>query len=500
MTTTRRQLLGGAVAAGVGAAAAPALSLARPPAALAAPGAAGVGSSRTPIPPLVDDPRGRLALPPGFSYRLVSVAGSTELLDGPGGRRIGRSPGRPDGTGSFAAGGAVRLVQNHELEPGGDNLVPHVKGTVYDPDAVAGGCTVIELDRRGRRVSEWVGLSGTSNNCAGGRTPWGSWLSCEEYPVKAGESGFSKDHGYVFEVFPGPADRQLPRPIKALGRFSHEAAVVEAGRHRMYLTEDTGSTPAAENGLFYRYTAPHGTTLGPGLSALTAHGGSLQAMAVRLPDGSVLPDLAYLTSAQIGRPFRVSWVGGVEDRTAQQVEVRFQFSAEVTRGHKLEGAWASADGVFFNSSYNQPGDSLPTNAQAHDGQVWFYNWQQQTLTLVAYFPYGEQLHTGDPDRLTPFPGDYLFDGPDNLTVTPYGGLVIAEDGDTINHLLSWRPGIGVEALARNMINTNEGSTDPTAYAEMTGPNFSPDGTVLHANIQEPGHTFAITGPWQRTLS
>ena len=135
----------------------------------------------------------------------------------------------------FDAGrGRLRLIQNHELPAGSPLGVPHVEGTVYDPTALmGGGCTVIETNRRGRNLGEWVGISGTIVNCAGGPTPWGTWLTCEETEAVAGtawsgngQSGtYSRDHGYVFEVF--GTGRNLPRPIKAFGRYAHEACAID---------------------------------------------------------------------------------------------------------------------------------------------------------------------------------------------------------------------------------------------------------------------------------
>ncbi len=105
-----------------------------------------------PFPPLVDDPAGLLALPPGFHYEVVTYAGKTKLKDGQG-----TTPSNHDGTVVFDAGrGRLRLIQNHELGAGAALGVPHIAGTVYDPTALmAGGCTVIETDRHGKNYGEW---------------------------------------------------------------------------------------------------------------------------------------------------------------------------------------------------------------------------------------------------------------------------------------------------------------------------------------------------------
>jgi hypothetical protein len=100
-------------------------------------------AGQRPFPPLVDDPNGILALPPRFSYEIVTYAGKTRLQD-----REGHTPSNHDGTAVFDAGrGRLRLIQNLELPAGSELGVPHVEGTVYDPTALmAGGCTVIETD------------------------------------------------------------------------------------------------------------------------------------------------------------------------------------------------------------------------------------------------------------------------------------------------------------------------------------------------------------------
>lgn len=440
-----------------------------------------------------------LALPKGFSYEVISVAGKTDVHDGTG-KVVGKTPERPDGTGVVSTQTGYRLLQNHEIYNGSDAPVPTVPGTVYDRGLGAvGGVTVIETDRTGRRVSEWVGLSGTLGNCAGGITPWGTWLTCEENEIRPGTLGAEQDHGFVFEVFPDVPARQVPQPIRAWGRYAHEAAVVAPDRRTVHLTEDA----AGPNGLLYRWSAPSGYRLKPNIAGmLSPNAGTLEAMAVLSPDGSVVPDLSYATSDQIGRPFRVRWIN-VPDRHAKTASVRTQFrDGQITRSRKIEGAWGDANGMYFACSFAFEGD-VPKDATTHDGQIWYLDYARQTVTLVLYFPYTAAVHD---EQVNPETGlgyrlDLAYDGPDNVHVTPYGGLVLAEDGSSANHLLSWNTEFGVQPVARNLIVANAGHPEggPDEFSEMTGPSFTADGSILFGNVQVPGHVFAIRGPWSRHL-
>lgn len=498
MTLTRRQMIRGSAVAGVGAASLATGILAGGSEAAASPKSG--GRSRL-FPPLESRPGALLALPKGFSYEVIAEAGVTELEDGRG-NSIGTSPNRMDGTGAFRTPKGYRLVQNHELGAGASQPVPHVRGTVYDAGIVGGGCTVVDLSRSGKRRSEWVGLAGTISNCAGGVTPWGSWLTCEETETKAGTTTggqvTEQDHGFVFEVLPAGPDDQMPKPIKAWGRAAHEAVVIAPNRTEVYLTEDA-SNP---NGLLFRWTAPKGYRVRSGMADdLDGNQGRLDALVVLTDDGSVLPDLAYVTSAQLNRPFRTRWTT-VPDRQAASTSIRKQFGdGEVTRSKKLEGAWGDRKGFYFAASFAISASDLPVNATKHDGQIWYYDYADETVTLKAYFSYNPLLHTETPDWETTIgPSlDLAFDGPDNVHVSPYGSLVLAEDGNTANHLLSWTENLGTQAIARNLIVLEQSPAGGNVYAEMTGPTFSPDGLLLFGNVQEPGHTFVIRGPWRRYL-
>jgi uncharacterized protein len=347
------------------------------------------------------------------------------------------------------------LVLNHEIREGAgtEPAVPHLDGLVYDAGA-AGGCTIVTTDDRGRRLSERVGIAGTSTNCAGGVTPWQTWLTCEETEARAGERGYGRDHGYVFEV--DPFDRAAivdPRPVKALGRYSHEALAVDPATDDIYLTEDA----SGPNGLVYRWVPPTGMHGGRGvLPRLGDADGVLAAMRCTDDDGRHVDDLSR--AAVPGTTYAVEWVE-VPDRDAREEPVRRQLDdGRVTRAHKLEGAWWGNGGAYIVSSYSS----------SHRGQVWCYDPRRSTFTLRLLF-------TGEDDGS---------DGPDNISVSPHGGVILAEDGNGGNHLV----GAAEDGTTYRLAHSERGSA-------FTGPVFSADGRVLFANVQVPGTMFAITGPW-----
>jgi secreted PhoX family phosphatase len=120
----------------------------------------------------------------------------------------------------------------------------------------------------------------------------------------------------------------------------------------------------------------------------------------------------------------------------------------------------------------------------HDGAVWFYDASRRTLTLKVLLGINENPAV-----------EGALDSPDNITVSPYGGLIIAEDGNGIQHLFGALDDGRTYPLARNELNI--GSPEAPEYSEFTGVTFSPDGATLFANIQTPGIMLAITGPWRR---
>ena len=414
--------------------------------------------------PLVPDPAGVLALPRGFEYTVVSRAGD------PLSAGTGKVPGKQDGTGAFATAGGVLLVVNHEQSPGAMYPATASADLTYDPAAV-GGTTTLLVDEENVRQRVYVSLAGTAVNCAGGTTPWGTWLTCEETEDRAGTKGYAKDHGWVFEVDPyHPENNVNPVPLRDLGRFAHEACCVDPTDGHVYLTEDANGP----HGLFYRFTP----NVLPGSVHSLRNGGTLEALYV--------PGLANLASVtQPGTTFPVEWKP-VPDAYGTTMSVRKQFTytdatgavvvgpgGDITRARKLEGAWWGADGLaYFVSSYARVSDGSPV---PHDGQVWAYDPRLRHLTLKVRFAVNPDVASDNPD------------GPDNICYSPYGGLMLAEDGEGVNHLLGVTPAGQTYAFARNELNDSE----------FAGVVFSPNGRTLFANIQTPGITFGITGPWAR---
>ena len=177
-----------------------------------------------------------LGLPPGFSYHTFGNFGSA-MSDG------FITPPIHDGMAAFDMGnGRLRIIRNHELGEGNDIPPGTVIGnpkTAYDRKA-PGGTVTLEVDAvTGELIKDWVSLNGTDTNCAGIKTPWNTWLTCEETTIGV-DAGYNKPHGYVFEVDPKNNRAVRTRPFKGMGRFLHEAGAVDPGTGVIYMTEDEG--------------------------------------------------------------------------------------------------------------------------------------------------------------------------------------------------------------------------------------------------------------------
>lgn len=417
--------------------------------------------------PLVSDPDRIMDLPDGFSYRIISRWGD-EMDDGL------LVPGRADGMAAFSGpDGSTILVRNHEINhnagtdqgpwgPDNERLGRMDAGMLYDPGTngarpCMGGTTTLVYDTRTERVmTQYLSLAGTARNCAGGPTPWNSWITCEETVVRAGD-GLLADHGYNFDV---PASAEIspvrPVPLKAMGRFNHEAVAVDPASGIVYQTEDRS------DGLLYRFI--------PDVPGELARGGRLQALAVSDRGGL---DTRNWESREIepGNALPVEWID-LEDVDAPDDDLRIRgFEKGAARFARGEGMWYGNDAVYF---------ACTNGGEARKGQIWKYE------------PSSSEARSGettDPGRLTLFiePNDgAIIDNADNLTVAPWGDLIVCEDGSGDQFLVGVTPDGALYRFARNA----------SGDSELAGATFSPDGTTLFVNIQREGLTLAITGPWR----
>jgi secreted PhoX family phosphatase len=233
----RRALLSGAVAGLAGLAGVTALGFTLPESSLGAFAVAGPSPYGEPGPANGDG----LCLPSGFTGRVLARSGTP----------VAGYPwhGAPDGGACFPDGTGWVYVSNSELDHG------------------AGGVGALRFDAGGTIVGAGRILGDTSRNCAGGATPWNTWLSCEE-----------RDRGYVYETDPYGRAPAVRRP--AMGRFTHEAAAADPDRWVVYLTEDD---PA---GCLYRFVPARWGDLSKGrLEVLTDRRGTLGWAPVPDPDG-----------------------------------------------------------------------------------------------------------------------------------------------------------------------------------------------------------------------
>lgn len=235
-----------------------------------------------------------LRLPEGFESKLIARGG--EPVPGTDYRWHLAS----DGMATFPAqGGGWVLVSNSET--------------------LEGGASAVRFDAHGRVQSAYRILRGTSQNCSGGGTPWGTWLSCEELPS-----------GSVWECDPHGRRQAVRRP--AMGVFKHEAAAVDPRGKRIYLTEDL------MDGGVYRFTPSRWHDLSEGL----------------------------LEIATVARNGKVTWTE-IPDPSAGRVETRRQVRGS-TRFKRAEGIWHD-DGVIYISTTG-------------DSRVYAYNIRRERIEVL----------------------------------------------------------------------------------------------------------------------
>ena len=379
---------------------------------------------------LITDPLGVLDLPSGFTYRRLSETGQT-MTDGY------RVPGGHDGMAAFAESGTGNtiLIRNHELTTGTTGGVGAPSGSKYNTNAL-GGCTKLVVNSTRNLVSHRGVLAGTIRNCAGGPTPSGSWLTCEE----TFQTNNGKKHGYVFEVPSSANGFVTPVPLTAMGRFNHEAAAVDPNTGYIYMTEDQ------PNGLFYRFIPNNINNLSAGgvLSALRI-GSSSRNTTTGFPKNS---------------PTSVTWVQINTPDPASTDSVRTEGSG------KGAATFSGGEGIFYGGGFVY--FTCKSGGSKADGQIWRYSPTNNTVEL-----YIEPNNSG------------VLDNPDNIVVFPGRDIFLCEDGDGTDYILGITPSGSLYKFGMNRLNTSE----------FAGVCFSPDGQTMFVNMQSPGITFAIWGPW-----
>lgn len=414
--------------------------------------------------PLIKDPQGIIDLPEGFSYSIFSRTGE-RMNDGLS------VPGEHDAMGAFpyinddgsADPDRTVLIRNHEIEDAHkttgpfrhiDDLLGFDQSKIYDLGygrPSRGGTTTMVFNTKTQKLeSHWLSLAGTERNCAGGITPSNSWLTCEETASVKGER-FEQDHGYVFEVpattTPSLAD---PIPIKAMGRFMHEATSTDPNTRIVYMTEDR------HDGIIYRYVPRDRNDLHAG--------GKLQALRV---DHTPSFDTRNWDGIAIkpNEPVTVSWFT-LDEVESPKDDLRYRgFNAGAARFARAEGMWWGDDAVYFAATTGGPG---------YHGQIWRLTPNPETgVDQLELF-----IEPNDPSVLH---------RADNITFSPWGDLVVCEDENEPPRMLGLTPDGEFYIIGRNAQNNSE----------FAGATFSADGSTLFVNVQKPGYTLAITGPWDR---
>ncbi len=420
--------------------------------------------------PLVKDPKGILNLPKGFTYRIISRKGD-KMDDGL------LVPGSPDGMATFRGRNErVLVVRNHENNPdilkegafGSKNelLYKVAADRFYDygkskAPGLGGTTTFIYNPKTGAIEKQFLSLAGTIRNCSGGPTPWNSWLTCEETTAKAGsfDGNAEKDHGYVFEV---PATDKIglsdPAPIRAMGRFNHEAVAVDPHSGIVYLTEDTGDS------LIYRFI--------PNTPGRLLNGGRLQALAIIGDKSCDTRNWERLTTPKF--PLRqrrdVEWMD-IQNVESPDDDLRYQgFNKGAACFARGEGMWYGKNEIYF---------ACTNGGNKMNGQIFRY------IPSAMEGKPDEQKSPGKLELFAESPDKDILRNCDNLTVAPWGDVVTCED-NSHPFIVGITPAGEYYKLAENV-----------GYeSEFTGGVFTPTGETYLVNIQGPGLTVAITGPWK----
>ena len=395
------------------------------------------------------DPNSIIDLHPSLQYRIIS---EKDLMMSDG----FKVPGLADGMGSFLVDNNIVLVRNHEIVPqhgmkvgpfqNVNEQIALLGSKHYDEEAI-GGTTNIILEKGSKKVlKEYLSLSGTMQNCAGGVTPWGTWLSCEEYVNNKNTSQIS--HGYVFEVDPRKPYLESPRPLKKLGRFNHEAVAFDK-YNNAYLTEDRS------DGLIYKFVPKNPNSL---------KDGELFALKIKNLEDSRNWEQSR---TELNTSYQVEWVK-IEDYDPDEDTVRHEgISKGATVFARPEGIIADNESVYI---------CCTSGGNLRKGQIFKINTisPDQSLAELWY----EVQDTASLNM------------PDNIVIAPWGDLIVCEDNSDRNRLWGLTPSGTPYLIAQNSY----------SGSEFAGACFSPIDNTMFVNIQGNGLTLLIDGDWNSVVS
>lgn len=409
------------------------------------------------IAPIENDPNGILKLIKGFSYKIISKKGQL-MSDGL------TVPDYADGMASFPGNnGNIILIRNHEIgrfksiekildkNPvyKNSNYINKNKSLIYDTGKngpCCGGTSTIVYNPKTEKIeNEYMSLLGTLVNCAGGITPWGTWISCEETVDTKGNS-LMKNHGYNFEVIPYQHTKlNNAVPLKAMGRFRHEAVAIDPNTSIAYQTEDR------DDGLIYRFI--------PNVKEKYWKGGKLQTLTIRNNNFNDTRNWRTQNFIQ-NKLYEIDWVD-LDDTDNPKDDMRYRGSDKGAAFFaRPEGMWYDNNFVYFTCT---------SGGEKKLGQIWKINVKKQTLELIF------ESHNSDTMKAC-----------DNMTISPWGDVIVCEDGRGRDRIIGIKKNGHTYVIAENILNNSE----------FAGVNFSPDGSILFVNIYSPTMTIAITGPWK----